>query len=46
MKLLKGLPWREGGGFDCRPTFATISGCVAIVARDFDIAPRTMRRIH
>jgi hypothetical protein len=41
MKLLNGLPFRDGGGFDCNPTFATMSGWVAIVARDFEIAPRT-----
>ena len=41
IKLLNGFPCREGGGLDWSPTFATISGCVAIVARDFEIAPRT-----
>lgn len=41
MKLLKGLPCRLGGGFDCRQTLATIMGCVAIVARAFERAPRT-----
>lgn len=25
-KVLKGLPFRSGGGLDCRPTFATING--------------------
>ncbi len=41
MKLLNGLPFRDGGGFDCNPTFATMSGWVAMVAKDFEIAPRT-----
>lgn len=40
-KVLNGTPFRAGGGLDCRPTFATINGCVAIVANDFDMAPRT-----
>lgn len=40
-KVLKGLPSRAGGGRDCRPTLATMSGWVAIVARALDIAPRT-----
>lgn len=40
-KLLNGMPFLAGGGRDCRPTFATISGCVAIVARALDIAPST-----
>lgn len=40
-KLLKGLPFRDGGGFDWRPTLATINGCVAMVASDLDIAPST-----
>jgi hypothetical protein len=26
LKDLKGLPFRAGGGFDCRPTFATMRG--------------------
>ena len=38
---LKGLPILAGGGLDCRPTFATMSGCVQSVANDFDMAPRT-----
>src|SRR5271154_6361940 len=41
MKPLNFLPSREGGGRDCRPTFATIRGWVAIVARVFDMAPST-----
>jgi hypothetical protein len=45
MKLLNGLPFRDGGGFDCNPTFATMSGCVAMVARDFEIAPRTEEKL-
>lgn len=39
-KVLNGFPWRAGGGFDCRPTLATIRGCVTMVARALDIAPR------
>ena len=42
IKLLNGLPWRAGGGRDCSPTFATMSGCVAIVANALDAAPRTI----
>lgn len=41
MKLLKRLPSLAGGGRDWRPTFATISGCVAMVANAFDAAPKT-----
>lgn len=44
-KVLKGLPFRPGGGRDCRPTLATIRGCVATVARAFDKAPRTMNYV-
>lgn len=40
-KLVKGFPFLDGGGFDCRPTFATMRGWVAMVARAFDMAPRT-----
>lgn len=40
-KLLKGLPSLAGGGLDCSPTFATIRGCVAMVASALDIAPST-----
>jgi hypothetical protein len=42
--VLKGFPFRDGGGLDCNPTFATINGCVAMVASDFDIAPSTTIR--
>jgi hypothetical protein len=45
MKLLKGFPFRDGGGLDCSPTLATMSGWVAIVASDFDIAPRTVWKL-
>ncbi len=41
MKLLKRLPSLAGGGRDWRPTLATISGCVAMVANAFDAAPKT-----
>ena len=41
IKLLNGLPSLAGGGRDWRPTFATISGWVAMVASAFDAAPRT-----
>ena len=41
MNVWKGLPWRPGGGRDCRPTLATIRGCVAMVASAFEAAPRT-----
>jgi len=41
VKDLKGLPFLAGGGFDCRPTLATMSGCVATVASIFDSDPRT-----
>lgn len=44
-KLLNGLPFLDGGGLDCRPTFATISGCVAMVASAFDKAPRTVAKM-
>ena len=44
-KLLNGLPSLAGGGRDCRPTFATISGCVAIVANAFDAAPKTTKAL-
>ena len=40
-KLLKRLPSLAGGGRDCSPTFATINGCVAMVANAFDAAPKT-----
>lgn len=40
-KLLKGLPFRDAGGFDCKPTLATINGWVAMVASAFEVAPRT-----
>ena len=40
-KLLKRLPSLAGGGRDWRPTLATISGCVAMVASAFDAAPKT-----
>ena len=45
MKLLKYLPSLAGGGRDWRPTFATISGCVAIVANAFEAAPKTIRAL-
>ena len=41
VKLLKCLPFLAGGGRDWRPTLATISGCVIIVANAFDAAPKT-----
>lgn len=41
IKLLKRLPSLAGGGRDWRPTLATISGCVAMVANAFDAAPKT-----
>jgi hypothetical protein len=41
VKLLKGLPFLAGGGFDCSPTLATIRGWVAIVASILDMEPRT-----
>ncbi len=41
IKLLKDLPFRDGGGFDCNPTFATMSGWVVTVAKDFEMAPKT-----
>ena len=40
-KLLKGLPCLAAGGLDCKPTLATISGCVAMVANALDVAPKT-----
>ena len=40
-KVLKGLPARAGGGRDCNPTFATMSGWVIRVASDLESAPRT-----
>ena len=42
IKLLKRLPSLAGGGRDWRPTLATISGCVAMVANAFDAAPKTI----
>ncbi len=45
MKLLNGFPFLEGGGLDCKPTLATMSGWVAIVAKAFDVAPRTVPRV-
>lgn len=42
-KLLNRLPSLAGGGRDWRPTLATISGCVAIVANTFDAAPKTTK---
>lgn len=44
-KLLNGLPFLDGGGLDCRPTFATMRGCVATVARALDSAPRTIAEL-
>ena len=41
-KERKGLPFRTGGGWDCRPTLATIRGWVRMVARDLERAPRTL----
>lgn len=41
VKDLNGRPCRSGGGFDCRPTLATIRGCVARVAQTLESAPRT-----
>lgn len=41
-KLLNGLPFRAGGGLDCRPTLATINGWVARVAKALDVAPKTV----
>ncbi len=43
VKLLKRLPSLDGGGRDWRPTLATISGCVAMVANAFDAAPKTTK---
>lgn len=43
VKLLNRLPSRAGGGRDWRPTLATISGCVAMVASAFDAAPKTTK---
>lgn len=45
VKLLKRLPSLAGGGRDWRPTLATISGCVAMVAKAFDAAPKTMKAL-
>lgn len=45
IKLLNGFPFLAGGGLDCNPTLATMSGWVTIVARDFDMAPRTVGNI-
>jgi len=45
VKDLKGLPFRSGGGFDWSPTLATMSGCVQIVARDFERAPSTSTHV-
>lgn len=45
MKLSKRLPPLAGGGRDWRPTFATISGCVTIVANAFDAAPKTRKAL-
>lgn len=45
MKLLKDLPFRDGGGFDCNPTLATMSGWVAMVAKDFEMAPSTEENV-
>lgn len=44
-KLLNGFPCRSGGGRDCKPTFATISGCVAMVANIFERAPSTVSQL-
>ena len=41
-KFLNGLPCLSAGGLDCSPTLATISGCVTMVAKAFDIAPSTV----
>jgi hypothetical protein len=41
VNVLNGFPFLAGGGFDCSPTFATMSGCVAIVASALDMEPKT-----
>lgn len=38
--LVNGLPFREEGGLDWRPIFATNIGCVITVAMAFDSMPR------
>lgn len=45
-KLLNGFNLRLRGALDCNPTLATISGCVAMVARDFEIAPSTIKKVR
>lgn len=42
VKDLKGLPFLADGGFDCRPTLATMRGWVAIVASVLESEPRTV----
>ena len=42
VKDLKGFPFLDGGGFDWRPTLATMRGWVAIVASVLESEPRTV----
>lgn len=40
---INGFPFREGGGLDWSPIFATIIGCVISMAMAFDNIPKTAK---